>query len=546
MISIKKIILIALIIFLYLGLLFFSIQNLFQADEIDFIKASKGILETGKPIYKADLLNKNFQGLWHPPLYIILLTIPQYFFGENPIALRSVAIICELFTIILIFLITDYLVKKRKLFWASFAAIIYTLNPLAVQSSIILDIDGSILNFLMALFVYLYIKNKSYWYLIPSLLLVFWSKFSGTVILCGALFIYTILTKNLKKFKQSITTIFSAGILFLITFFVYTKYYNLDFLMPLTRNPLIGNTLKIISGSFTNIAKSLWSIKLFLYFAIPFFIFLFCYLSYKFIKNKTYKTHKNIVLIALIPIISIIIFFIAGSSTWNFPKYYILTLPYISIFIGFMLSKIELRLDKNIYSFVIASLITLLYFFIFLGDPLIPEIQVFASKQYLMETIPRILMRFLSYVVVPLIIFSLITIKSKIKNKVILVLLFLTFTTAIYIDITQATADYSTHNLYGTTGLEEIINYFETNQIPSNQTAVYPNLGYYLGYNDYYDITQIYPDEDKIKKYLFEEKEIQYIVILKKDFDRIGRDNLNKYYKEDKAIGDYHILKRIN
>lgn len=545
MISMKKIILIGLIIFLYLGLLSFSVQNLFQGDEVEFIKASKSILETGKPIYQADLINKDFQGLWHPPLYIIILTIPQYFFGENPIALRSVAILCEILTIILIFLITSELVTKRKLFWASFAAIIYTLNPLAVQSSIILDIDGSILNFFMVLFVYFYIKNKSHGYLIPSLLLVFWSKFSGTVILCGSLVTYTILTKNLKKIKQSMVIIISSGLLFLLTFWIYTRYYNLNFLMPLKRGSIIDSLISIISGSFGSIAKSLWSIKLFFYFAIPFFILLFIILGYKFMKNKIYKENDKLIYIGLIPLIVIIIFFIVGSSTWNFPKYYILALPYISIFSAYVLSKIDIRLNKQMYTFLAASLITALYFFIFLGDPLIPEIQIFANKQYLMEAIPKILIRFLLYVIPPLIIFYLITIKAKIKNKTILILLFLTFTTAIYIDTTQATANYSTYNMYGTSGLKGTIEYFKTNKIPTNQTAVYPNLGYYLGYNNYYDITQIYTNKEKINKYLFEEKNIQYIVILNKDFDRIGREDLNKYYKGEKVIGDYYILKRI-
>ncbi len=545
MVSTKKIGLIGIIVVLYLGLLSFSVQNLFQADEVEFIKASKSILETGKPIYQADLINNNFQGLWHPPLYITILAIPQYFFGENPIALRSVAIIFEVLTIILIFLITSELVKKRKLFWATIASLLYILNPLAIQSSIILDIDGSILNLFMTLFVYFYIKNKNYWYLIPSLLLVFWSKFSGTVILCSSVVLYAILTKNLKKFKQIIIVILSSLFLFLLTFWIYTKYYNLDFIKPFKQNSLLSSLINITSGSFTNISKSFWSVKMFFYFAIPFFIVLFLYLLYLFIKNRIYKTDKNLILIALIPIISIIIFFIAGSSTWNFPKYYIIAIPYIAIFIAFMLSKIEIKLEKA-YLLLIASLLTIFYFFIILGDPLIPEVRIFANKQYLMMAIPKILMRFLLYVLIPLIIFYLITIKLKIKNKAMIILLFLTFTTFFYIDITQATADYSTHNLYGTSGSKETIQYFKTNQILSNQTAVYAHLGYYLGYNDYYDISQIYPDKEKVKKYLFEEKNIQYIAILEKDFDRIGKEELSQYYKEEKVIGDYHILKRIN
>ena len=210
-----------------------------------------------------------------------------------------------------------------------------------------------------------------------------------------------------------------------------------------------------------------------------------------------------------------------------------------------MLSKIKFNFEmKRYYLLYIALLIiTSLYFFFFLRDPLIPEISSTINMISLKIALFPLIKRFLLYVIIPLIISFIFIYKLKLKNKFFVILILLTFILYLYLGIIQALANYSTHNLYGTSGIEETVGYLKEKNVSGENIATYPDIGYYIGYNRYYDLTFVYNNPDRLKKEILDNPEVLYIIMLEKDFDRIGRENLNNLKQEEK-IGNYYILKR--
>ncbi len=515
-----------------------------MGDEVIFIKTANSIVETGSPVFNYNFMNTKDEGLFHPPIYIYLLSMLIRFLGSSEISLRLLSILFNVGVILLVYFLSLFLLGKENEKWALLAIAFYALNPLTIQSSIILDMDGGVLNFFTLLFAFLFVKGKNSIYLILSFLLVLWTKFTGVVIIIGALFFYSLIYWNLKDLKKNLFIIGSGIALFLFQFLLYTSFLGLRFMTPFEHSSILNHIHEIIKNTTSTVSRSIWSVKLFFYFAVPFFILLFFILSYYFIKNKNYKQHKEITFVWLMGMITILFFLFIGPTGWNFPKYYITALPFISIFSAFMLQKLKVKIDKKDFAWIVILLIVIpIYLFFTLGDPLIPEIQLISGVTSFSAVISAMSTRLWLYFVAPIIIGIFVMYKSKTKNKFIILLCVLTFTLYLYIGIIQATASYSTHNLYGTQGIRGVVSYFQDRNISSENIATYPDIGYYLGYNRYYDLTFVYNDEVRLDEWVLNNEKVEYIVMLEKDFSRIGEENLGSF-EGIKQIGDYYILKR--
>ena len=112
----------------------------------------------------------------------------------------------------------------------------------------------------------------------------------------------------------------------------------------------------------------------------------------------------------------------------------------------------------------------------------------------------------------------------------------------IYINVLHFLVDYSTYYNYGDKGVLETVDYIMENNISSRNVAAYPHIGSYLGIGNYYEITFLYANKSKFKEKIVDNPEVRYIIIYKKDFDRIG-ENM-KYFKLEKQIGTYYIYRK--
>jgi len=522
----------------------------FHGDEIVFSESAKGILKTGKPIFDYSAFEPNFQGLWHIPLYSYFVALFVFFFGQSIYSFRAVSAFFNVLVIILVYLISKEIFskEKNKEILSLIAMLVYALNPLTIQSSVVMDIDGGLLNFAVYLFLYFFIRKKSFFYLIPSLLFVFLSKESGPVILFISLMTFYVLTLNFKKIPKIFLLFFVSGILFLIIFLSYCSAFGLNFLMPLEHNFKGG------SISFISLMVSAWSFKTFFYFSVPFFVLSFFILSfifyYMFFKNKEFKKQEwkdnKILLLNLFAIVTIFLFFYLGASGWGFPKYYITALPAMSIFIVHRLSKEKIfkkEFFKKKFVLLVLVFILLSYFLVFIPSPLMPEFDSTAQNAEIAKSAGLIGKSFCLYFIIPFFICLIIFYLLRFKHKILISLIFLSFFMFVYLNSLHAVVPYSTYYNYGDIGVLDVVDYFRNNSVSAGQIATYPHLGSYLGMSDYYEITWSYNDENDFKEKIIDNTEIGYIVIYKRDIERIG-ENM-KYFKLKEKIGSYYVFRRI-
>ena len=119
-------------------------------DEVNFALAGEAVAATGRPLARAGFMedrgsfDREFQyALWHPPLYVYTLGLAFRLFGVGEAQARLVGVAGTLAAGGLLFVLTRRLTGKS---WPAAGAVgLFLTHPLTVQSSLLLDIDGSVL-----------------------------------------------------------------------------------------------------------------------------------------------------------------------------------------------------------------------------------------------------------------------------------------------------------------------------------------------------------------------------------------------------------------
>ena len=542
------------ILALHLALSIISINQPFQGDEVVFPACAKNYIETGKLEFNFSTLNPGYKCLWHPPLYINLMAGSIYTFGDSVYAIRGISALFNFLTIIIVYFTLKEIWKsnRKKEIIGLTGAFIYALNPLVIQSSVAVDIDGGILNFFIMLFLLLFIKKKSFAWLIPSLFLVFWSKFAGIIILIPVLLIYHAYLKEWKELRRSFFLLVITGLIFLASFYAYTSAINADFMMTFVHN-FAGRGAGFLS--YLGIIKAAWALKSFVYFAVPFLIVLFSIFTFMFHKTiwgkEKYEFDKNILLYNIFAIFTILFYTYLKGTSWLFPKYFITSMASIAIFTASYIFtyfdtdkfKENISNNKRTIKLIILFIILLIYFKLAIGDPLIPEFDETKENANLAMATLLIMKSFSLYILIPFLV-SLLFIDNMNKNGIILTLMFLILFAYVYIGFTQANADYSTYSRYGDGGVRETIDYLSANNISAREIAGYLYIGYYMGVSDYTDVSIVFNNATEFKEKIVDNNDIKYMIIFNRDIARIG-DNM-KYFELEKRFGGNYIYRRMN
>ncbi len=119
-------------------------------DEVNFALGGEAVAATGRPFARAGFmedrgaLDREFQyALWHPPLYIYTLGLAYALFGVGEAQGRLVGVAGTLAAGLLLFNLVRRLTGDSRP--AAAALGLFLVHPLTVQSSLLLDIDGSVL-----------------------------------------------------------------------------------------------------------------------------------------------------------------------------------------------------------------------------------------------------------------------------------------------------------------------------------------------------------------------------------------------------------------
>lgn len=186
-------------------------------DEMDFAAVSRAIKDTGLPIYYRGETLSQHVGLWHPPLYIIVLAVWQAIFGSTILSCRAFGLFaaCLILLAIGIFVIrhTNWpdMTQPERL-TSSLPLLlgigIAATSPLFIQSSMLLDIDTQILPLIVVLFFLILFElrrnadERTYWIAYAlGLAALFFTKLTTPVLLLPTFVIYELFCIG-KRFWQ--------------------------------------------------------------------------------------------------------------------------------------------------------------------------------------------------------------------------------------------------------------------------------------------------------------------------------------------------------
>lgn len=186
----KKILILIFAVLILLGISFrlLYLNKDFTGEEVDFVKAAEGIAKTGHPVYYYSERSPFQVALWHPPMYIYLLSFSLKFSESEPFA-RIVNVLTSFILTLMIFLFCFNLIggKKGKI-TGIIASSFYLINFYSLTSSVMIDIDmlSSLFLFSFLFFILMEKKyNKKYFYLLAGLSFFFalWNRFQIALML---------------------------------------------------------------------------------------------------------------------------------------------------------------------------------------------------------------------------------------------------------------------------------------------------------------------------------------------------------------------------
>ena len=99
---------------------------------------------------------------------------------------------------------------------------------------------------------------------------------------------------------------------------------------------------------------------------------MFFSLIYYFFIPKSERSDNALVL-GVFSVVSLGFYALVGLSSWGFPKYFIVGLPAVAIFVGYVLSNIKIEKKSKIF-IAFTFVLLLIYFTNVIYNPLIPEI----------------------------------------------------------------------------------------------------------------------------------------------------------------------------
>jgi 4-amino-4-deoxy-L-arabinose transferase-like glycosyltransferase len=176
-------------------------------DDANFALAAQAVATTGLPYgnqgwmsERGDFSQREQWALWHPPLYVYAEGLAARVGGWTPQVLRLLGVLGGLATAALTFVLAGKLTHgppAAKQMAGGVAVALVLLSPLAVQSTLVLDIDYSLLLPLTLAFVLLYARfeesQRRWLWLAPLFALMLWAKMTNPLPLVGVVFIWQVL-----------------------------------------------------------------------------------------------------------------------------------------------------------------------------------------------------------------------------------------------------------------------------------------------------------------------------------------------------------------
>ena len=363
-----------LLVFILIAIILFSIMIRFAslskditAEESDFVKPAKAIVETGHPRFYHSGQQPNELALWHPPMYIYTLSLAAML-STSEWAFRFPNVLAILLTAILIYLFSKDLLGKKEegKSIGLLAAALFLVSYYVISSSLLIDIDAFSTLFVFA-FIYFTMQNyqkrnlSSGIFAAGSLLLAFANRYPIAILVYSSIFVYLAINKERRSY---LLRYFSVGVLAASVFLAIWTFYSLiiepgNFFSFIKHNAQLGSeqfkSLTLYLASFfLNIAQF---IRLFTLPAVIAFILSLFY----FFKTK----ETPIKIISIYTLASLALFIIVPRPAFGYPRYFLTAAPgffmLVSLFVHNSLKNVKIKSPHLVFAALcfIASLILL-------------------------------------------------------------------------------------------------------------------------------------------------------------------------------------------
>lgn len=367
-------------------------------EEASWVRAGQSVAATGFPWIYLGEQNPGQWANWKGPFFAWILGIAFKIFGESETVSRSVTLLFSLGQLILLYFLSKRIFPDKN--WRAMGMIamsIVALNPMAVQGSVQIDIDGGLVGFFVLLILYCAwpvvsneteVHRKSWVVLWLASLFGFLVRFDTVIMIFFSLIVFSYFFYKRRRAFALVIFFLSVIIGSVVVLGAYnaaigefdktlSPYYQTLHFTGSALSGKVGSSLERQSspamkifdvfpntdfGVFKTVAIALFPTAafvtdMFLWLGIP-FILLITFSVIRLIREKEVK-NRGLLYISL-PAAVILLAFTIVAPAFNFPRYIHSTFLLASIILGYAFVHWEVPLAKYRIWIIATILLTIL------------------------------------------------------------------------------------------------------------------------------------------------------------------------------------------
>ncbi|MBF0216289.1 MAG: glycosyltransferase [Candidatus Omnitrophica bacterium] len=544
----------------------FSIAKPFNLDETDFAIAAQSVIKDPAIFSKDPDI-----GLWHPPVYIYSLALAFKMFGENTVVARGLGVLYYFLGFIFLLLTCRELFKGKEFYLITLiAGAFYLINPILIQYSMLIDIDGGLLMLSTIAFAYFFIRYNNegmtvrklvfLGVLIGCMLLI---KFTTPPLIAPAIFLFYLSRRDYKGALINTFLIFIIGsTLAFSLWYIYCLIFHVDMLFPIHYTFSTKMSQGGLGLSANKVGMVLISLVFFIKWVSPAFVILMAGSALARVRTCVLnKISGNIDFLLMLGSL-VFVFYLYYFPRMAMMKYQTPLYPVSIILISSFIYDTAIKnvlIDKRGFKIIgaLVAITTAYHTFLLPHDPLKLMLYGRSALPPFLTDKPFLLaaLSLGPFLAVPLFLYFTST-KGKIFSSFILGLFIIAFASEVSLDIKQA-SNYTTANSwnnYGEKGEAETISYLNERLGPDEPFVARKDIGYYLtkypngstGRNFQYNyIFRATTEKDKaVALRSVIENNPRYIQIDASCNPKNALELLWPFYDLDKSFNDFMILRR--
>lgn len=491
---------VALLSLAYIGLALDFLNDPLIADEIFFVQAADNLSRDGVPItrgrenlamfstpdFSSRLHTKSPEvtyALWHPPLYIYAMAAIFRFAGAGAMQARLLGLASFIGTLVGIYLLSQEVfmdrIDRRRI--GLLSCLVFGMNPMAIQGSLIVDIDNTLLTAAITVCLLAILKlmnsHRAANDVAAGLLfiLLFWIKLTTPVGLLFSLLVFLALRDGISVSIRRIALILIiGGGGFLLSWSFYAWQGALPFRAPFQH--LTGSFFShqpeghlpaiVFDVGFNGARLALWM--------SPFLL-----LTWWIALMERASAPKSITpphALDLLHIFSLVVlgtYLYVGRTIFSFPRFHYPLLPILSIIAAGSFSNQAAMARANRWR-VIASGVLAIFLILVGGDPLLSTYHQIKERlvavKPLTDVVWHLMVQMTTLALTPLLvhIFCRFATRRPFRQTVMLPLAISTFAYCIALDVSHVRASYLVRYGYGGTGTAEAISFLKQSTTPGD------------------------------------------------------------------------------